>query len=120
MFDKLRGLGQLAGMFGNLGKLKEQMEQFQAKVAQITAEGDAGGGMVKVRVNGKFEVLACTLSEDALKLGDRELLQEMIVSAANQALERVRKQLGEETGKMASDMGLPAGVNLPGMPFSQG
>ena len=117
MMDKLRQLSQLAGMLGNTGKIREEMERFQTRIAQITAEGDAGGGMVRVQVNGKFEVLACTLSEDAFKLGDRELLQELLVGAFNQALEKVRQQLAEETARMTSGMGLPAGVNLPGMPL---
>lgn len=117
MMDKLRQLSQLAGMFGNMGKMREEMERFQERIVQITAEGDAGGGMVRVRVNGKFEVLACMLSEDAFKLGDRELLQDLLVGAFNQALEKIRQQLAEETGKMASGMGLPPGMNLPGLPF---
>lgn len=116
MFDKLKQFGQLAGMVGNLSKLREEMERFQDKVGQITAEGDAGGGMVKVRVNGKFEMLSCTLSEDAVKLDDRELLQELIVGAANQAVDRVRQQVAEEANRMAGGMGLPPGMSLPGLP----
>ena len=53
-------LGQLTGLLRHLPKIKEEMEHFQASLQQFTAEGDAGGGMVKVRVNGKIEMLACT------------------------------------------------------------
>jgi DNA-binding YbaB/EbfC family protein len=107
--------GQLAGLMRNLPKIKEEMERFQQRLGQVTAEGDAGGGMVRVRVNGRMEVLSCTLSDEAMGLNDREMLEDMIRAATNQALERVRGQVAEETGKMASGLGLPPGMGLPGM-----
>jgi DNA-binding YbaB/EbfC family protein len=107
-------LGQMASLFRQLPKIKEEVAKFQQKLAQITAEGTAGGDVVTVRVNGKYEVLSCRLSEEALKLNDREMLEEMIRSAVNQALERVRLQVAEETSKMASGLGLPPGMQLPG------
>jgi hypothetical protein len=107
--------GQLAGLMKQLPKIKEEMDRLQARLAQITADGDAGGGMVKVRLNGKMEMISCTLSDEALRLGDREMLEDLIVAAANQALARVRQQTADEAGKMATDFGLPPGLNLPGM-----
>jgi DNA-binding YbaB/EbfC family protein len=109
-------LGQIMGLARQLPKIKEEMERLQQRLAQITAEGDAGAGAVKVRVNGKQEVVACTLSDDALKAGDREMLEEMIRGAVNQALERVRKLAAEETQKMASNLGMPPGMGIPGLP----
>jgi DNA-binding YbaB/EbfC family protein len=112
MFDKL---GQLAGMMKALPRLQEEMQKFQERVGQITDEGDAGAGMVKIRVNGRMEVTGCTLSDEALRLNDREMLEDLIRAAANQAIEKVRQQLHEESSKMASGLGLPAGMNLPGL-----
>jgi len=112
-----KGLGQMMDVFKMLPKLQELQEksqQLQQRLAQLNAEGDAGAGMVKVRVNGKYEMTACTISEEAFK-GDREVLEEMIRGAVNQAVERVRQLAVEETKKMATEMGLPAGVQLPGM-----
>jgi nucleoid-associated protein EbfC len=113
MFDKL---GQMAGLLRQLPKLREEMDKFQQRVGQITAEGDAGGGMVRVRVNGKMEILGCTLSDEVMRLNDREMLEDLIRAAANQALTKVRQQVAEETTKMASGLGLPPGSGLPGMP----
>lgn len=107
--------GQLAGLMKQLPKIKEEMEKLQQRLAQVTAEGDAGGGMVKAKVNGKQEVLSCTISEEAAKLGDREMLEDLIVAAVNQALTKVRQLTADEAGKMASGFGLPAGLNLPGL-----
>lgn len=107
--------GQLAGLMKNLPKIQEEMARLQAKMAEITAEGDAGAGMVKVRVNGKMEVVACTLSDDALKGGDKELLEDLFVAAVNQAMKKAKEQVAEETSKMAVGMGLPPGMGLPGL-----
>ena len=112
MFDKLVAV---AGFIKNLPKMKEEIERTQQRLGQLTAEGDAGGGMVKVRANGRMEILGCTISDEAMKLNDREMLEDLIKAAANQALARVRQQVQEETARMAGSFGLPPGMNLPGM-----
>jgi nucleoid-associated protein EbfC len=106
-------LSQMAGLLKQLPKIKEEMEKLQQRLGQITAEGDAGAGMVKTKVNGKLELLSCTISDEALK--DRELLEDLVIAAVNQALTKVRQQTAEETGKMASSFGLPSGLNIPGL-----
>ena len=111
-----KGIGQLAGLMGQLPRIKEEMEKLQQRLPQLTADGDAGAGMVKVRVNGRLEVIGCTLSDEVLKAGDREMLEDLIRSAANQAIAKARELIAEETNKMASNLGLPPGVGLPGMP----
>src|SRR5262245_30110674 len=108
-------IGQIFGMMKNASKMREEMERLQQKLGQITAEGDAGGGMVKAKVNGKLEVLSCTLSDEAVKLGDKELLEDLIAAAVNQALVKARQLVAEETAKMAGGLGRPAGMSLPGM-----
>jgi DNA-binding YbaB/EbfC family protein len=108
-------LGQLAGLLTNPQKIREQMDQLQERLAKQTAEGTAGGGMVTVKVNGKCAVLSCRLSEEAMKLQDREMLEDLIAAAANQALEKGRQLIAAETQKMAADLGLPAGLSLPGL-----
>jgi hypothetical protein len=108
-------IGQLAGLFKQLPKIKEEMERLQQRLGQISADGDAGAGMVKVRVNGKMEVLGCTLSDEALRMNDREMLEDLIVAATNQAMSKARHQAAEETGKMAAAIGLPPGIDIPGL-----
>lgn len=109
-------LGQFASLMRNLPKMKEEMDRLQQQLALRTAEGDAGGGMVKVRVNGKLEVLSCTLADDALSLNDREMLEDLIRAATNQALDRMRQELASEAGKMAAGLGLFPGLGGPGSP----
>lgn len=114
MFDKLGGLMSL---LANKGKIQEEMAKFQQQVAQITAEGAAGGGYVTIKANGKLEITGCRLSEDAVKLNDREMLEDLIAAATNQALSKVREQLTAETAKVAGNLGLPPGMlgGLPGL-----
>jgi DNA-binding YbaB/EbfC family protein len=108
-------LGQMASLMKNLPKIREEMGKLQSKMAQITAEAEAGGGMVKVRVNGHLEVVKCEISDEVLKGGDKELLEDLIVGAMNQAVKKAREQVAEETAKMASGFGLPSGMGLPGL-----
>jgi hypothetical protein len=108
-------LGKLAGLLTKTQKIREEMEKLQERLGKLTAEGTAGGGMVTVKVNGKFAVLGVRLSEEAIKLQDREMLEDLIAAAANQALEKARQLIAEETQKMAADLGLPPGMGLPGL-----
>jgi DNA-binding YbaB/EbfC family protein len=120
MFKGLGQFGDILKLLQNPDKVKEEMQRWQQRLAQITAEGDAGGGMVRVKANGKLEVLSCSISEEAMRSGDRELLEDLIKSAVNQAVERARLTAAEETAKMSSALGLPAGMGLPGVPGLSG
>ena len=109
MFEKL---GQIASLMKNLPKMQEEMGKLQGRIAQVTAEGDAGGGMVKAKVNGHMEVIACVISDEAMK--DKELLEDLVRAAINQAMQKAKHAVAEETAKMAQGMGMPAGFQLPG------
>jgi nucleoid-associated protein EbfC len=108
-------IGQILSLIKNPSKIKEEVEKLQHKLGQLTADGDAGGGMVKARVNGRLEVLSCSISDEAMRQGDKELLEDLITAAVNQALQKGRQVVAEETGKMASGLGLPPGMSLPGL-----
>lgn len=109
-------LGAMMGLLKNQGKIQEEVKKFQAQVAGITAEASAGAGYVTVKVNGKFEIVSVKISEEAMKLNDREMLEDLIAAATNQALTKVRQQLSEESAKMAASIGLPPGMLGGGLP----
>jgi DNA-binding YbaB/EbfC family protein len=110
-------MGQIANLMQQLPRIKEEMEKLQQRMGQLVAEGDAGAGMVKVRVNGRYEILGVQLTDEALQGNDREMLEDLVKAATNQAIGKVRQLVADETGKMATGLGLPPGMgmNLPGM-----
>jgi len=110
MFEKF---SQMFNMLGMLPQLQQKMEQLQQEISRLTAEGVAGGGMVKVRVNGQMEAVHCEIAAEAL--ADRELVEELVKAAFNQAISKVRELIQAETVKLAASLGLPPGLGLPGM-----
>ncbi len=100
-------IGQFTKLLGALPKMKEEMEKMQQRLGQIVAEGDAGAGMVKATVNGRLELLRLEISAEAYASQDREFLEDLIRGAVNQALDKARAQIGEETSKMAGHLGFP-------------
>jgi nucleoid-associated protein EbfC len=113
-------IGSLMGLLKNQGKIQEEVQKFQASVGQITAEASSGAGYVTVKVNGRMEVLTVRISEDAMKLNDREMLEDLVAAATNQALTKVRALLAEESAKMAANIGLPPGMLGGGFPGTGG
>jgi DNA-binding YbaB/EbfC family protein len=92
----------------------KQAQQMQAKIAETrarleleTAEASAGGGMVTVVANGKGEVLSLKIKKDVVDPDDVEMLEDMVLGAANEALRKTRERLAEEMGKITGGMGLP-------------
>src|SRR5215208_5227952 len=100
-------LGAMMNLMGNKGKIQEEVQKFNAQVGTITAEATAGAGYVTVKVNGKMEVQSVRISEEAMALNDREVLEDLVAAATNQALTKVREQLAQESAKMAANIGLP-------------
>jgi DNA-binding YbaB/EbfC family protein len=93
------GLSQLANLMKSLPRIREQAALLQQRVGDISVEGDAGAGMVKTKVNGRFELTGLTISEEAWKLNDREMLEDLIKSAVNQAMERARNDKSSWWGR---------------------
>ncbi len=113
-----KDLGSMFSLLRNQGKIQEEVQKFQASIGNITAEASAGAGYVTAKVNGKFEVLSVRISEEARKLNDFEMLEDLVAAATNQAMTKVRQLIAEESAKMAAAIGLPPGMlggGLPGM-----
>ena len=87
---------------------------FIAGAAQhFIVEGDAGAGMVKMRVNGKMEVTACVLSDEAVKLNDKEMLEDLVAAAINDAVRKVERATQDKMQGAMAGMQLPPGMKLP-------
>ena len=92
----------------NAQKLQEQMGAFQEKLGGIKITGSAGGGMAEIDMNGKMEVLAVRISREAME--DREMLQDLVTAAFNNALEKIREEINSEMGGM-----IPGGLSSLGL-----
>lgn len=109
-----KGLGQAMGMLKNLPKLQAAMAEMQENLGKISVEGNAGAGMVVVTANGHMEITKCEISEAAIKLGDREMLADLVAAAVNMAMGKAREETAKASMAMAQGAGLPPGM-LPEM-----
>jgi DNA-binding YbaB/EbfC family protein len=99
---------------GNLVKqaqrMKAEMEKIQEEAAAKRVEGTAGGGMVTVVCNGRGEMVEVKIDREVAGLDDLEMLQDLIVAAANDALRKSREVLAQEMGRLTGGLGLPPGL----------
>lgn len=88
------------------GQLKEQLGQAQQKAAATRATGEAGGGLVRVEVNGEHKVLAVHIDPTLLAADGKDLLEDLLVAATNQAVAKVSQAVKDDVGNMAQAMGI--------------
>ena len=97
--------GQMGGLMQQMQRLQEQLEQTQAQLAQETLVHSAGGGAIKITVTGDQQVRGVEIDPELLKDGDVEMLQDLILTAINGALEASRKLAADRLGPLSG--GLP-------------
>ena len=97
---------------GNMQQMMRQAQQMQEKlqqeIQQIRVEASAGGGMVTVHMDGQKNMLSVKIDPEVA--GDVEMLQDMVVAAANEAVKKVDEQVKGKMGGMLGGMGLPPGL----------
>ncbi len=106
----LGDIGTVMKLLGSKDKIQAAMTKFQERLPDITAEGEAGGGLIRVTVNGRMEVLSCTLLRDVLTMNDPAAFGELIVAATNAALAQARAIVAAEAQAMAQGVGLPSEI----------
>ena len=103
MFPK--GMG---GMMKKAQQMQKEMLKIQKEIEELEIEGKSGGGLISVLVNGKKKIVSINIDSDALK-EDKDILEDLILSATNQALDSIDKISKEKMGP------LTGGLNIPGM-----
>lgn len=88
-------------------KFKAKVEELQKEMASRTVEASSGGGMVKVKINGKQELLSLEIDPEVWATGDKELIQDLIIAAVNEGIKRSQEIWFEELKKLTG--GLPLG-----------
>ncbi len=96
-----------------LGDLVKQAQRMQEELGARRVEGSAGGGLVTAVANGRGELVSVGIDPEAAA-EDREMLQDLIVAAANDALRKARDLATQEMGRVVGGLGLPPGLFRPG------
>ena len=104
--------GGIGGLMKQAQQMQENMKRMQEQLATIEVEGQSGAGMVKVVMTCRYDVKRVTIDDSLLK-DDKEMLEDLLAAAVNDAVRRVETTTQEKMGGMTAGMGLPAGFKLP-------
>jgi len=104
----------------NIQKMMKQAQEMQAKIAtmqqkleEAESEGSAGGGAVKLTISGKKLLKKIAIDDSLMIASEKEMLEDLIVAAFNDASNKVDQLASEQMGQMTAGLGLPPGMKLP-------
>jgi DNA-binding YbaB/EbfC family protein len=103
----------LADMMKQAGQMQARMADMQKKLESLQLEGQSGGGLVKVKMSGKSKVSAVDIDPSLMKPDEREILEDLLVAALNDAKSKVDDAAANEMKALTGGMPLPPGFNLP-------
>jgi nucleoid-associated protein EbfC len=107
----------MKGNIGNIMKqaqqLQENMQRAQAEIAGIEVTGESGGGMAKVTMTGKHEVRRVVLDPSIISADDKDMLEDLIAAAINDAVQKVERTTQEKMSSVMGGMKLPPGMKMP-------
>src|SRR5690606_2403846 len=110
--DKTMLKGGMGNLMKQAQKMQEQLQRAQAQLAEAEVTGESGAGLVKVTMNGRHDVKRVEL-DDSIMSEDKEMLEDLLAAAVNDAVRKIEQRNQEEMGKLTAGMGLPPGVKMP-------
>ena len=93
-------------------QMQEQFQKAQQDIASIVVEGESGGGMVKISMNGMHDVLSVNIN-DSLLSEDKSVIEDLFAAAVNDSVRKLEEKNKETLGSMTGGMNLPSGFKLP-------
>lgn len=99
--------GNMNKMMKQVQKMQQDMMKLQEELGNRTVESTAGGGVVKVVASGKNELVSIEIKPEAVDPEDVEMLQDLILAAANEALKKAQEMVSQEMGKLTGGMKIP-------------
>ena len=102
-----KGLGDLASLVKQAQEIQGRMSDMQDQLGKLRVEGSSGGGMVTVAASGQQKILSIHVESSLLDSEDSEVLEDLLVAATNQALDKAREQAAEEMAKVTGNINLP-------------
>ena len=103
----------LGEMMKQAGAMQAKMQEMQEKLAELEATGEAGGGMVKVVLNGKGYASGVAIERSLLKEDDAEILEDLVAAAINDAKSKLEHETQEQMKALTAGLPLPPGMKLP-------
>ena len=103
--------GGIAGLMKQAQQMQENMKAMQDQLASVEVEGQAGAGMVKVQMTCKYDVRRVSI--DASVMDDKEMLEDLVAAALNDAVRKVEATTQEKMSGFTSGLNLPPGMKLP-------
>ncbi len=103
----MAGLGDFAGLLKQAQRMQAEMQRVQEELKQRVVEGSAGGGTVKVQVNGGMDVLSITIDPAAVDPKHHEVLEDLVLMAVRQGVEKAREIAKAELGRLTGGLSLP-------------
>ena len=110
MFGGMGNMGNMAGMMKKVQKMQNEMKKMQEELKRKTVDVSAGGGAVKIVMNGEKQVQSLTIDPAAVDPEDVEMLQDLISAAVNESIKKVDELMAAEMGKLTGGLGLPPGL----------
>lgn len=105
----MKGLG---GLMKQAQKMQEEMANAQKEIAKIQVEGQSGGGLVKLTMTGKHQVLKVNI-DDSLVGDDKDMLEDLVAAAVNDATNKITAQTKDKYTGLAGGIDLPGGMQMP-------
>lgn len=105
-----KGLSNLGALLKQAQQIGGQMEQVADQMRKLRVTGSGGGGMVEIEVNGLMEALRCRIDPQLIAQNDRELLEDMIVTAVNQAIAKGKQMHADKVRELTGGLSLPGGI----------
>jgi DNA-binding YbaB/EbfC family protein len=102
-----QGIGNLGSIWKQASEFKGQLEKLAAELKTRRTTGSSGGGMVKIEINGALEVLHCKIDPQLFAQGDRELLEDLLAAAMNQAVTKGRQIHADALKEITSGLQMP-------------
>ena len=104
--------GGIAGLMKQAQQMQEQMQRMQEQLATVEVEGQAGAGLVKVIMTCRHDVKRVTIDDGLLK-EDREMLEDLVAAAMNDAVRKAEAAIQEKMGAVTAGLPLPPGMKMP-------
>ena len=115
MLKGMGGLGDMAGMMKKAQEMQTRMAELQEELERVEVVGESGAGLVRATCSAKGELRGLDIDPSIFNPNKKEEVEDLILAAIKEAQDKAQERSREEMEKLSSELGLPAGLNLPGM-----